>query len=316
MPQSGGHPIDILFCDEQVEDSWQAAFDGLKAPVRLIPWPNWASAPMAEYALVWKPPAGQLAQYRNLKLIFSLGAGVDHLKTDVKFPKHVPVVRMMDEQLVKGMVEYVLLCVLMVHRKFPEYMKNQKNQAWMQIPQMRTEDRRIGILGMGSLGSSCARHMAMHGFNVRGWSRTEKSIQGVVCYAGSAQLHPFLSETEMLINLLPLTDETVGILNAELFRCLPDGASIVNAGRGDHVDEVALIEALDAGKLRFAFLDTFSIEPLPRSHPFWLHEKIFVTPHAASITPPASGAAYVWQQLSDNRNGNPPANIVDWARGY
>lgn len=269
-----------------------------------------------EYALVWQPPKGLLKSLPNLKVIFSLGAGIDHLASDPDLPENVPVVRMVDSSLTSGMTEYVVMAVLNHHKSMRLYREQQNRKEWtLHVPPV-TWDRRVGIMGMGVLGSDVAGKLSYLGFDVAGWSRTHRERPGIKTYAGADQLEDFLKTTEILVCLLPLTDETEDILNRDLFAMLPKDASIINAARGGHLVEEDLIKALDSGHLSEATLDVFKSEPLDQSHPFWDHPKITITPHAASTTHPSSSARNVAYGIRRFESGEELLNVVDMKRGY
>ncbi|MEE8351285.1 MAG: glyoxylate/hydroxypyruvate reductase A [Rhodospirillales bacterium] len=268
-----------------------------------------------EFALVWGPKKSALKVYPNLRAILSLGAGVDHL-LDRDLPKGVPVARLVDPGLTRGMREYVIYWTIHYHRRFGEYAVATAAKTWQQLPQGNTCKRRVGIMGLGMLGADTAAHLASLQFDVAGWSRSAKTIPGVTCYDGDDGLVDFLSHTEILVCLLPLTPETTGIINANTLAQLPKGAAIINAARGPHVVDDDLIQALDSGHVAGATLDVFHIEPLPSDHAFWVHPKINLTPHAASITTPETAVIPVAQNIRRLQAGQAPEPLVDMDVGY
>ncbi|MCH7936289.1 MAG: glyoxylate/hydroxypyruvate reductase A [Proteobacteria bacterium] len=269
-----------------------------------------------EYALVWAPKKGVLRKFPNLKAIFSLGAGVDHLMAGRDLPQGVPVVRLVDPGLTRGMREYVIYWVLHHHRHFGEYSRLVAEKRWKQLPQADTRERRVGILGLGILGADAAAKLRGLEIDVAGWSRTPKDLEGVTGFHGADGLGPFLERTEILVCLLPLTPETQGIINADTIARLPRGAIVINAARGGHVVDEDLLQALDNGHLAAATLDVFHTEPLPGDHPYWDHPKVTVTPHVASLTVPATAAEAVAANIRRIRAGQPPEPIVDPKTGY
>jgi glyoxylate/hydroxypyruvate reductase A len=269
-----------------------------------------------DYALVWKPPQGMLADLPNLKAIFSLGAGVDHLASDPLLPRDVPVVRLVDHGLTVGMTEYVVMTVLLQHRRMREYAELQAEHAWRKLPVPLAMHRRVGILGLGELGADAARALVGLRFDVAGWSNTHKRIDGVESFAGDRELGHFLTRTEILVNLLPLTEQTRGILNRETLGELPKGAALVNAARGQHLVDADLLELLGTGQISEASLDVFHEEPLPADSPFWTHPRVRVTPHAAAITPPETAAAVIAENIRKMERGEQPHPIVDFDKGY
>jgi len=214
------------------------------------------------------------------------------------------------------MAQYVLLAVLRHHRNFATFEHASRLGKWEYIHPRSTADRSVGVMGLGQLGSSAALELARQGFKVRGWSRTPKSLPGIVSFHGDEGLHSFLSKTDILVILLPLTRSTRGIVDAAALTTLPRGACLINVGRGPLVNENALIEAIDAGQIGEATLDVFDVEPLPAQHPLWQRQQVLITPHLASIALPQSGAAQVIDNLNRLSNNLPLLNLVDRDRGY
>ena len=268
-----------------------------------------------EFVLAWGPKKGAFKAFPNLKAIFCLGAGVDHL-IGRDLPDGVPVVRLVDPGLTRGMREYVIYWTLHYHRRFKEYADSAAAGEWRQLPQADTRKRRVGILGLGVLGADAAAHLCALEFDVAGWSRSAKALDGIESFHGTDGLAAFLARTEILVNLLPLTPETTGIINAENLSQLPKGAVVINAARGPHVVDDDLIRALDDCHIAAATLDVFHTEPLPADHPFWAHPKINITPHAASLTVQETAAVAIADNIRRIRAGEPPAPIVDPETGY
>ncbi|MFD2238264.1 2-hydroxyacid dehydrogenase [Aureimonas populi] len=286
--------------------------------------PDWDIAPMAavedpasvEYAVVWRPATGAMKRFVNLKAIVSLGAGIDHVLTDGELPRGVPIIRTVGADLTQRMKEYVVLHVLRHHRALPEMQANEAKVVWEQIVVPPATGRRVGVMGLGNLGAVAAQALANLGFRTVGWSRGPKEVAGVTTYAGAGEFGAFLEGTEILVCLLPLTDATQGILNADTFNRLPRGASIVNAARGPHLVDRDLLAALDAGQIGGATLDVFHIEPLPEDHPFWGHPKITVTPHVASLIDAPTGSRIVATNIrAFDEHGTVP-DLADAGRGY
>ncbi len=268
-----------------------------------------------EYVLTWQPKVGAFKNLPNLKYIFSLGAGVDHLKNK-ELPKKIPVVRLMDPGLTRGMSEYVLFWVLYHHRRMGDYFQNAQQTKWKQFPQANTCIRNIGIMGLGVLGLDSAKKLKALGFNVHGWTRSSKKIEGISTFHGKEEFYDFLRRSEILVCLLPLTPETEGIINTETITRLPKGATIINPARGGHIIDNDLIQAIDNGHISDAVLDVFHSEPLPEKHPFWTHPKINITPHIASLTVPETAALVVADNIRRIRSGQLPEPIVDPKLGY
>lgn len=270
----------------------------------------------APYCLAWKATSGIWPKLRKLKVIFCLGAGVDRLLSDPDLPQGVPLVRMVEPELTRGMVEYVLWQCLYHHRKVWELEAAQSCATWRPHTYPAPWDRTIGIMGLGELGTAAAAKLVEFGFKVRGWSRSPKSLPKVESFHGTDQLPAFLAATEILVCLLPLTAETRGILDASLFAQLPRGASVINPARGGHLVEADLSAAMASGQVAAATLDVFETEPLPADHPFWSTERLYITPHNASITDPRSAAWRIARQIARFEAGEGLENVVDRARGY
>jgi glyoxylate/hydroxypyruvate reductase A len=268
-----------------------------------------------EYALVYEPPPGLLASLPNLKAIFSLWAGIDHMASDPKLPP-VPVIRMVDRCMTATMTVHVVQQVLDLHTQSAIYRTQQAERHWEEAELTAPWNRRVGFLGLGSLGRDAAEKLVELRFDVAGWSRTPKEIEGMSCYHGKDGLADFLAGTDILVCLLPITGETEGILNAENFAHLPRGASIINCARGGHLVEADLLAALDAGQLSGAALDVFNEEPLLDDHPFWGHPKIVVTPHIAAFSAPETSVKLVVENIERIETGEPPLYAVDFDRGY
>ena len=294
---------------------WLDAFAAQAPDLKVETFPYDGDPEAVDYALVWSPPPGELKRYPNLKVIFSVGAGIDHLKNDPELPD-LPVVRMVEPGLTAGMTEYVVWAVLHHHRYMLDYAEQQRERRWEEINQIPAVRRRVGILGLGHLGRDAAEKLAVFGFPLSGWSRSEKNVPGVRCHHGDAGLKAFLAESEILVALLPWTAETDGILNAETLGQLPKGAALINVGRGGLQVEADLVAALDSGQLSGATLDVFREEPLPSDSPFYDHPRVVVTPHIASMTIPETAVGAVLEQIRRFEAGQPLEHTVDFKRGY
>ena len=268
------------------------------------------------YAFAWAPPLGRLAQFPNLRLIVGDAVGVGHLLRDETLPA-VPIVRMGGAELGHRMGEYVCLACLALLRELPRSLANRQAQLWEEFTPDRTAcDTRVGILGLGRLGTRAAQMLRGLGFAVAGWSTARKALDGVQSFAGADELPALLRRSDLLVNLLPETPQTRWLLNRETLALLPDGAGVVNVGRGNHLVLPDLIAAIDAGKLCGAVLDVFEPEPLPKNHPAWSHEKLIVTAHGAAYLPARGRARAVAEAIRADLRGAVPDNLYDPAVGY
>jgi glyoxylate/hydroxypyruvate reductase A len=267
------------------------------------------------YVLAWKPPTGFFAAFPNLALVVNLGAGVDSLVARTDLPD-VPIARLSDASMVQLMTSYVLFAVIRHARDIPSFERAQRRGEWHYIHPRPLSSFRVGVLGLGVLGGAAAEALARTGFDVRGWSRTLKSIPGVKCVSGMAALDGFLAETDILVVLLPLTPETRGLMDARRLGLLPRGARLVNVARGALIDEAALIAALRSEAIAEATLDAFAVEPLPQGHPLWAMDNVLITPHLASITVPEDAARDVAESIRRVRSGGEPLHPIDPRRGY
>jgi glyoxylate/hydroxypyruvate reductase A len=272
------------------------------------------------FACVWLQPDGLLARFPMLKAVINLGAGVDRLLADPALP-NVPIARVAHADLTMRVTEYVVLHVLMYHRRQRLYDAQQRDRLWQTHGQPAASEVNVGIMGLGVIGRAAAAALAMLGFTVAGWSRTPKSLPGVESFHGQAGLDPFLARTDILVCLLPLTPETKGLLDLALFRKLrrdgaAGGAFLINAGRGPLQIDADIVAALDEGSLSGATLDVFPQEPLPQSSALWTHPKVTITPHNAGDIAPGTFAPIVIAQIERFERGLPLDHIIDRQRGY
>ncbi|MDO9636982.1 MAG: glyoxylate/hydroxypyruvate reductase A [Pseudotabrizicola sp.] len=280
-------------------------------PINQVPDPD-----AITYSVVWRPATGAMTPFRNLKAIVSLGAGIDHVLADKELPQDVPIIRTVGTDLTQRMKEYIALHVLRHHRELPQIQANQAAHLWDQIIVPPAPERRVGVMGLGNLGAAAAQLLAQIGFNVVGWSRSAKIIEGVTTYSGDEAFGAFLEGTEILVCLLPLTESTLGILNADTFNRLKRGACVINAARGSHMVDSDLIDALGSGQISGATLDVFHVEPLPKDHPFWDHPRITVTPHVASMIDAPTGSKIVAKNIRAFEDAGTVADLADAKRGY
>ena len=289
-----------------------------QAQVRV--WQTGDDAP-ADYALVWKPPPELLRGRAGLKAVFNLGAGVDAILQLLRdepglLAPQVPVIKLDDAGMGVQMVEYVTHAVVRRFRRFDEYEDLQRRHAWHALAIPDRTSYRIGVMGLGALGARVATALAQYGFPVRGWSNSRKTLDGVSAFAGDAELPGFLDRLNVLVDMLPLTRETTGILNSANLARLARGAHLINVARGAHVIEADLLEALDAGQVGWATLDVFRDEPLPADHPFWNSPRITLTPHVSALTEREPSVRQIADRIRSIERGEQVAGVIDVKRGY
>ena len=300
----------LLHIDSQRVPAWAAALKAslIEMPIRV--WPDLGDPSQIRYALLWKPPPELFDGLQNLQVIFSVGAGIDHLTSCSTLPSDVPIVRMVEPVLTAGMVEYVIYNVIRFHRRMHEYDMQQRRAQWQVLPQATASDVTIGIMGLGVLGEAAAVMLTKMNYRVTGWSRSRKRLPGVRSYVGESELLKFLNDVQILVMLLPLDETTQNILNKVTLAQLPRGASIINAGRGGCIHESDLLNALDNGHISGVARDVFEAEPLPEAHLFWRHPNVSITPHAASLTNPVSAVQFVAENIRRHQSGNRLMHIV------
>ncbi len=303
---------------ETAVPEWQEHFATAAPHLHVRSWTDPAVAPDdVAYVLCWEPEPGRLASMRNLRLILSSAAGVDHIVADPGWPQHLPLVRMGSAETAQRMGEFVCLAALSLLRDFRRIALAQAERRWDNFESPCTAaDLRVGVMGLGNLGARAAAMLGGLGFQVAGWSRTPKSIPGIECYAGEGERDAFLARSDILVCLLPDTAETRGAIRAETIAKLPPDAAIINVARGGHVVMPDLIAALDSGRLSGAVLDVFEPEPLPADHPAWVHPRITVTPHLASLASRRARAHYAAEVIAAFERGEALPNLYDPARGY
>lgn len=305
--------MDVVICTAVVQDAWREALAEHLPEARIHVG---ADAPASDYAVVWKPPAEFFARQPRLKALFSLGAGVDSLLAIPTLPRDVPLVRMEDAGMADQMVEYALYVALREFRRMPEYEAAQAAGRWAPRHARTRGGFTVGVLGLGVLGGEVARALSAFGFDVAGWSRAPKSIDGVHTEHGDAGLDAVLARSRVLLCFLPRTPHTERILDAARLARLPAGAAVVNLARGELIDDAALLEALDRGHVARAYLDVFAHEPLPADHRYWHHPGVHITPHVAALTDVAIASAQVADKIRRFEAGEAVGGIVDPGRGY
>lgn len=305
--------MDVLLAIAKDADAWRDALGARLPGARLHIGDN---APPCDYAVLWKPRADLLERQTRLKAMFSLGAGVDGLLAMPTLPREVPLIRMEDAGMAEQMVELALYVALREFRGLRAYRDDQAQARWSPRPARVRADFRIGVLGLGVLGGAVAQALAGFGFDVAGWSRTPRTLAGMRCLYGDEGLDEVLARSELLLLFLPVTPATAGLLDRARIARLPAGAAIANLSRGDLVDEAALLDALDAGRLGAAYLDVFRTEPLPPAHPFWRHPRVEITPHVAALTDAGIACAQVAGKIRRLEAGEPVSGVVERTRGY
>ena len=303
--------------DDAERDLWREALAAAMPSHELLIEPEAAARRDIEVAIVANPAPGVLQGLPRLRLVQSLWAGVERLIVDPTLPAGVPVARMVDPALAAAMAETALWAVLSLHRGFFDYQRQQRRSHWHQLAQRRADEVPVTLLGYGAMGRACAAALLRAGYRVCAWTRSAADPADVVSRIhGRDALRRRLAETEIVINVLPLTADTRGLLDGAFFAALPPGAALVNLGRGAHVVDDDLLAALDAGQLHHAVLDVFHTEPLPAAHRFWLHERVTVLPHAAALTDARSAAQVVAANVAALEAGAPLMHLVDRGRGY
>lgn len=278
--------------------------------------PNVKNKDEIQFALAWSHPIGSFKEYPNLKVVSSMGAGVDHILRDPELPESVTITKLEDPHLTRDMGIFVVALVLNHITNLSTYKLNEQEHLWKRKRYLTTDDVTVGVMGVGALGVHVAGQLVKLGFDVIGWARSSKNINNVPVFVGKGEMDAFLAKSDILICLLPLTSETEDILNKEIFQKLPENAFIINVARGHHLVDDDLIEMIDSGHLSGASLDVFREEPLPPEHPFWKHPKINITPHTASVTDPASAVSQILENYDRLQRNESLKNVVSPELGY
>lgn len=308
-------PTLVFYSQFDSFEQWQALLAPSLPGVKICREEDVSDADSVLYALVWKPPQGFFARFRELQLVVNLGAGVDSLVGRDDLPA-VPITRLSDPAMNGMMASYVLFAVLRYARDIPAFERAQRERRWHYLHPRVPSSVRVGVLGLGELGAYAALELVRQGFDVRGWSRSAKQLEGVSCVNGLDSLDAFLSSSDILVVMLPLTPQTEGLLNAQRLALLPEGNCFINVSRGAVVDQKALTAALANGQIAEATLDVFDREPLPPEDPLWAMTNVLITPHLASVAIPASAAAQVADNIQRLASGEPLLHLIDPARGY
>lgn len=305
----------LLVLVEEDADGWRAALADL-LPEHSVRLPGEAVDGPIDYVVAGVPAPGVIAALPSVKIVFSINAGVNGLLSDPTLPRDLPIARMVDPEMTEAMAEYVLAGVMACHRQFPLYQAQAREGRWLPRPEKLAGHRPVGILGLGELGQAAGRRLVANGFPVMGWSRRARAIDGIACHHGRAGFEDLLGRSEILVNLLPLTSETEGVINRAALDRLPEGAWLINAARGRHVVDADLLAALESGRVAGAILDVFASEPPPADHPYWRHPRVLVTPHVAAPTFLHSAARVIAGNLLRFEAGLAVRDLVDRSAGY
>ncbi|MEW7855074.1 glyoxylate/hydroxypyruvate reductase A [Pseudomonas chlororaphis] len=295
-------------------EHWRALFAEQAPDIQWRAWPDLGNPEEIRYLAAWQAP-DDLSLLPNLEVLFALSAGVDQLDL-ARLPPDLPVVRLLDPGITLGMCEYASFAVLSLHRDMLRYRQQQLARCWQAHLLQPAAQRRVGVMGLGQQAQQILATLRPLGFALSGWARSAHRIDGVQCFAGDQQLPAFLSQCDILLCVLPLTEQTQGILDRELFRQLPRGAALINMGRGGHLVEQDLLDALSSGQLSGAVLDVLQQEPAPAEHPFWDHPQILLTPHIAAMTQPQSAFAVLLDNIRRHQRGEPMLGQIDRTQGY
>ncbi|QGX97356.1 glyoxylate/hydroxypyruvate reductase A [Roseovarius faecimaris] len=265
--------------------------------------------------IVYAPngPVQDFTPYTRAKAVLSLWAGVEKVVGNKTLT--MPLTRMVDHGLAQGMREWVTGHVLRHHLGMDRDILN-REARWEPVVPPLAEERKVTVLGLGALGRICAETLASLGFDVTGWSRAQKQIDGIRCLAGEDGLQEALTGAEIVVLLLPFTSETENVINAQTLDLMAKGAVIINPGRGPLIDDEALLSALDSGQISHATLDVFRVEPLPQDHPYWAHPRVTVTPHIAAETRARTSSEVIAENVRRNEAGEPMLFLVDRDAGY
>ena len=294
---------------------WQTLFAEHAPDIEWRAWPDIGNPEEVEYLAAWQAPDDLTQLLPNLKVLFALSAGVDQLDLS-RLPADLTVVRLLDPGITRGMCEYATWAVLSLHRDMLRYRVQQAARCWQAHLLQPAENRRVGVMGLGTQAQQILTTLAPFGFALSGWARSVHTIEGVDCFAGQAQLAAFLGQCDILLCVLPLTEQTEGILDRNLFALLPRGAGLINMGRGGHLVEGDLLEALETEQLGGAVLDVLQVEPAAADHPFWGHPQVVLTPHVAAMTQPASAFGVLLENIRRFERGERMVGEIDRNRGY
>ncbi|WP_026452447.1 2-hydroxyacid dehydrogenase [Aequorivita capsosiphonis] len=308
--------IVIICSQEKLIEPWRNALSESAPNITVEVYPDDTERENTEFLLAFRPPENAFEKYPKLKVIASMAAGIKHITKNHNLPENVILTKANDPMHRGDIAYFVLALTLSYMRRLPVYLQQKEQMLWQPHSYLRPEEITIGIMGIGSIGETVGKLMLKNDFKVTGWSRSEKHIDHIKTFHGNSQRADFLKTADILICTLPLTNETEGILNVEVFNKLPQGAYLINIGRGKELVEDDLLKAIETGQLAGAALDVFSEEPLPKNHSFWNNEKIMITPHTAGNIHPESAVKKIVHNYKAMKNGEELVDVVDIERGY
>lgn len=297
-------------------ENWMRAIGAELPDLDMRVWPEAGNRDEVKYLIANQLPPGEFATFPNLRFVASTSAGIERLLADPDFPADVPIIRSINTQRMASMCAWVCYHVFRHHRHFDSYRENQAARHWEPLAYPPPDEVGLGVMGLGTLGGNAARTLKGFMFDVAGWSRTPKTVDGIETFAGPKEFGPFLQRSDILVSILPGTPETENLLNRETLALLPQGAYVLNCGRGTLIDDEALVAAIDGGHIAGAALDVFRTEPLPADHPFWSHPKVTLTPHYSSNGAARHGVGVIIANIRRDRAGEPFEHVVDKALGY
>jgi len=296
---------------------WIKDFADFLPEAEVVVWREGADLPACDYAVLWTPPQAMLADLARVKAIFLTGAGADAImKYSHAIPPHIPIVRLNDAGMGIQMAEYVTHAVLRYFRRLDEYEAQARSGAWLQLEARDKADFSVGVMGVGALGSHVIEALKPFGFPLRAWSRSPKSLAGVEAFHGDAGLDGFLGSSRVVVCMLPLTEETTHILSRANMMKMPQGAYIINVGRGAHISEPDLLSLIKSGQIAGATLDVFRNEPLPAQHPFWQEPRITITPHISALTLRRESVEQMVGKMRQHARGEEVADVINRTKGY
>lgn len=309
--------IVVISGNEKFSNPWIDTLKKKRPDITVEVYPEDTNRKNTKFIMAFQPPEGVFQKYPNLEVIASLTAGVKHILKDPDLPKDVAITKVNDPLHKKDMAIYALTAVLSYLRDFEQYRQDKAKKQWSpNYAYKRPEDINVGLMGFGAIGQEISKLLLQNGFKVSGWSRSKKKADGVETFYGEDQKTDFLKTAQVLICILPLTDQTKGILNLEVFKALPKDAYLINMARGAHLVDKDLETALAEGILSGATLDVFNQEPLPKHHPFWTNEKVMITPHVAGVTDPNSILNTLLKNFEAMKKGKDLVDVVDASEGY